>query len=166
MGKVANLHHTSSSTQGLLIRSARLHSFISSAPKLLEPHEQLLEEDITYPVAADSDIKNDIIRALTEPRPHSRVIDPRTSDLMEPSTVAIPSNGLFLPVRAPAVKLQTKNVIFAVLGASPTANTRWLVADTAGCFIAVSSAVDSLLSVDVLKDIEFAAGGPGNAVSV
>lgn len=119
----------------------------------------------TYPVATDSDVKNDVHRGLCEGCPHLGVTDLGSSDLVELLAVRVPSDALVLEVGALAVDLDAPNVELVVVQGGVASKANGLVADATRVCAAVGNTDYSSLSVDVLEDVEFTTGRPSGSLA-
>lgn len=119
-------------------------------------------EGDTYETAANSDVENDIQRAVGKAVPDILVVDSGTSDLEVLGTVEEEGDGLGLPAAGRTVDLNTPSVEVGVgaVDASAASDTITLVADTAGVDITVDGSVTRGLVIDHLHDIDLTTSRP------
>lgn len=114
----------------------------------------------THPVATDGDVENDIEGLVRQRRPDTRVVDRRAQDLVVLLAVHEPGDLLLLPVGRPAVDLDAPHMVLVVCERRRLDKSLRLLAGAAGVHVAVGNTVRLGLPVDVLEEIELAAGRP------
>lgn len=118
------------------------------------------EEWKTYPVATNSDVEEEVERALGKRAPDIVVIDAVGVDAVELVAVEVPDNALIQPVARTAIDLETPCLPVLVGDTNSVTDSVTLVADAARVDVAVDGTVTSELAVDLLHDIKLTTSGP------
>lgn len=159
LSDVANLHHASVAIEGSAVGVARLLHVLAVSDKTKSRYYGR-----TYPVATDSNVKNEEEGAVSNVVPDVLVANAGTGDLEEVGAVERPGEGLGLPAAGGAVDLNTPRVPVVDVGdVDRASNTVTLVADTAGVDVAVKGTVAGSLAVDSLHDVDLTTVGPAAA---
>lgn len=120
---------------------------------------------VTYPSATNSNVQDEVHRAMAQGIPNPFVVDPGARDLVELLPIHEPGNSLVAPAALVSVELDPPCVPTLIWDRDGTTDTSALVADTAWVDIAVSSPITSQLTVDGFHGIEFAACRPATAIA-
>lgn len=116
---------------------------------------------MTYPVSTDRYVHNEVEWLLGNGGPNSSVVDLLSGDSVVLLAVHVPSHGLLAEIAVAAVELQTPDMVLVVVEARAGDQTFGLLTSAAGVLVAVDDTEDSLLTVNVLEEIDFSTACTG-----